>query len=172
MSVEDDRRFRVACLTLLLDVIAEVRPEGVDAHRLALFDFLAANPLLLAREESDPDRIRLRLAGFDDRAVSYASAVQRYVTRRQRLCDDLAWLVAYGLVTVVVDGRVRHRLTPAGREVARSFTSMYARAYRDAAVIVVNRLGRMPDRGLAEVMSQWMAVRAQPRSLDSRRTGP
>jgi hypothetical protein len=169
--VEDDQRFRAACLTLLLDVIADVRPEGVDAERVALFDFLAANPLLLAREESDPDRMRLRLAGFDDRALSYASAVQRYVTRRQRLPGDLGWLVAYGLAKVVVDGRVRHQLTAAGREVARSFTSMYARAYRDAAVIVVNRLGRMPDRGLATIMSQWMAVRAQPRSLDSPRTG-
>ncbi|MFD0748300.1 ABC-three component system middle component 2 [Phytohabitans flavus] len=143
----------------------------MDADRVALFDFLAANPLLLAREESDPDRTRLRLAGFDDRALSYSSVVQRYVTRRQRIPDDLAWLITYGLVTVVVDGRVRHRLTPTGQHVARSFMSMYARAYREAAVMVVNRLGRMPDRGLAEVMSQWMTARAQPRSLDFPRIG-
>lgn len=172
MIVEDDRRFRAACLMLLLDVVADVRPEGVDADRLVLFDFLAAHPLLLARDESDPDRVRLRLAGFDDRALSYASAVQRYVTRRQRLPGDLGWLVTYGLVDVVVDGRVRHQPTAAGRAMARAFTSMYARAYREAAVIVVNRLGRMPDRGLAAIMSQWMAVRARPRTLDSPRTGP
>lgn len=172
MTVEDDRRFRVACLTLLLDMVADKWPEGLDADRIALFDFLAAHPLLLAHHEGDPDRTRLRLAGFDDRSPSYASVVHRFVTRRQRLPDDLTWLVSHGLVAVRVSGRVRHRLTPAGERVARSFTSMYARRYRDAVMIVVNRLRRTSDRGLAEIMSQWSAVRAHRNSLDSPRTGP
>jgi hypothetical protein len=170
MIAENDRRFRVACLTLLLDVAADVSPSGVDADRLAVFDFLATNPLLLAGDEDGPDRARLRLAGFDDRALSYASAAQRFITRCQCLPDDLAWLVSYGLVEVILDKRARYRLTPVGQRTARSFNSMYARAFREAAAVVLSRLRHTPDPGLAEVMRQWSAARMHE-SLGSLRIG-
>jgi hypothetical protein len=172
MIVDNDRRFRVACLTLLLDETAEAWPGGLDSERICLFDFLAANPLLLAGEEDDPDRTRLRLAGFDERAVSYGSALQRFVTRRQRLPGDLAWLVALGHVAVVGNGRARYRLTAAGQRTARSFRSIYARRYREAAGIVGGRLRRTTDRGLAEIVGQWSSVRMHRDPLGSPRMGP
>jgi hypothetical protein len=172
MMVDSDRRFRVACLALLLDVIADFWPDGLDIDRIALFDFLAANPLLLAARADDPDRTRLRLAGFDDRAVSYASAAHRFVTRCRRLPDDLAWLVAFGQAVVGTDGRVRYRATPVGQATARSFRSMYSRMYREAAMIIVSRLRHTPDRELLEIMGQWSAVRVHLDPLGSARMGP
>jgi hypothetical protein len=172
MIVDSDRRFRVACLTLLLDVVADAWPDGLDMDRICLFDFLAANPLLLAWSADDPDRKRLRLAGFDDRSVSYDSAAHRFLTRCGQLPDDLAWLVAFGQVTVVADGRVRYRATPAGQASARSFRSMYSRRYREAAVIIVSRLRHTPDREMAEIMGQWSAVRVHLDPLGSARMEP
>jgi hypothetical protein len=170
--VEDDRRFRVACLTLLLDVTAEGFPEGLDADRICLFDFLAAHPLLLVRQQDDPDGTRLRLAGFDDRALSYRNPAQRFMTRCLRLPDDLAWLVSHGQLATVSDGRVRYQLTAAGQVTARSFRSIYSRMYREAAAIIAKRLHRTPDRGLAEIVHQWSAVRVHLYPLGSLRTGP
>ena len=160
-AVDRDPVFRAAQLMLLLNVLAQTQPGGADIERLAVFDFLAEHPLLLARQEDDPDRVRLRLAGFDDAALSYASAVQRFVGRRLRLPADLAWLIARGLASVSAEGRVRYRITDAERRLAGSFRSMYAAAYTDAAWIVVGRLGRASDRRLRESLRQWLAVGAR-----------
>ena len=157
-AVDRDPVFRAAQLTLLLDVLASVQPAGTDIERLAVYDFLAEHPLLLARHDDDPDRVRLRLAGFDDSALSYASAAQRFVGRRLRLSADLAWLIARGLVGASADGRVRYLITDTGHRVAASFRSMYASAYTDAARIVVGRLGRISDRRLRESLREWLAI--------------
>ena len=160
-GVDRDPVFRAAQLTLLLDVVARTQPGGADLDRLAVYDFLAEHPLLLARHEDDPDRIRLRLAGFDDTALSYASAAQRFVGRRLRLPADLAWLISRGLASVSAEGRVRYRITDAGHRLSGSFRSIYAAAYTDAARIVVGRLGRASDRRLRESLPQWLAVGAR-----------
>jgi hypothetical protein len=162
-GVDRDPVFRAAQLTLLLDVLSRAHPGGTDIERLAVYDFLAEHPLLLARHDSDPDRVRLRLAGFDDRALSYASAAQRFIGRRLRLPADLAWLIARGIVGVSAEGRVRYRITDVGHRLATSFRSMYAGAYTDAARIVVGRLGRTSDRRLRESLREWLAAGVAPR---------
>jgi hypothetical protein len=160
-AVDRDPVFRAAQLTLLLDVVARTQPGGTDLDRLAVYDFLAEHPLLLARHDDDPDRVRLRLAGFDDAALSYASAAQRFAGRRLGFPADLAWLIAHGLATVSAEGRVRYRITDAGHRLAGSFRSIRAAAYTDAARIVVGRLGRTSDRRLRESLRQWLAVGAR-----------
>jgi hypothetical protein len=157
---ESDQLFRLARLTLLLAVVAEADPAGIDRERLGIYDFLAANPLLVAREEGDPDRFTLRLAGFDDRALGYASPAQRYVTRARQLPADLARLASYGLVSVTVAGRIRSRLTDRGHDMAAQFTAMYARSYTAAAGIVVRRLRRLSGRKLRENLRDWLTVKA------------
>jgi hypothetical protein len=149
---EDDTVFRLAQLILLLDAVSDLYPDGTDVERLAVFGFLAAHPLLLAREDTDPDRLPLLMTGFDDRGIAYASVAHRYVTHRTRTPQDLALLVAYGLVAVSVAGRVTYRLTGRGRATAREFTAVYARSYATAARIVVARLRRLSDRGLRDRM--------------------
>jgi hypothetical protein len=159
VKADDDPVFRLAQLILMLDVVSDRYPDGIDIERLAVFGFLAAHPLLLAREDDDPDRMRLLMAGFDDRAVGYASAAHRYVTHRIRTPQDLALLVAYGLVAVSVTGRVCYRATSRGRAMAHEFTAVYARSYADAARIVVGRLRRFSDRGLWERMQALLEPR-------------
>jgi hypothetical protein len=161
-SVESDQPFRLARLILLLAVVEELEPAGVDAERLGVYDFLAANPLLVARDEGDPDRLTLRLAGFDDRALGYASPAHRFATGQLRLPADLGRLVAHGLVTVTVAGRIRYRLTPRGRLMAGQFTAMYARSYTAAAGIVVRRLRRLSGRKLRDNLRDWLTVTSEP----------
>jgi hypothetical protein len=163
---EEDAVFRLARLVLLLAVAGEVTgegtDEGVDLERLGIYDFLAANPLLLARDEADPDRLPLLLAGFDDRAISYASAPHRFVSRQLSLRRDVDALVARGLVEVAGGGRIRYRLTDAGRTLAGQFSARYSQAYTAAARIVLRRVRRLSGRKLRENMREWLTVVAVP----------
>ncbi len=152
MNPDDVSVFRQARLLLVLDCAG----EPLDAEHLGVYDFLAAHPLLLARADDDPDRTALRLAGFDEQSVAYASPAQRYVTGQLRLSRDLAALVGRGLVQVAATGRVTYRLTPEGASMAARFTAMYAQRYRTAARIVVRRLRRLSARRLREGLWQWL----------------
>jgi hypothetical protein len=156
VNPDDDQIFRLARLLLMLAAVADSAPDGVDAERLGIYDFLAAHPLLVARDSADPARTSLRLAGFDDRTLAYASPAQRLVTAQLRLPDDLATLVRWGLVSERAAGRIRYRLTPDGAAVARRFTARYSQAYADAARIVVRRARRMSGRRLRANVRTWL----------------
>ncbi|WP_422769892.1 hypothetical protein ACN28C_24615 [Plantactinospora sp. WMMC1484] len=162
MNPDEVAVFRQARLVLLLAASAERAPEGVDAERLGIYDFLAAHPLLLARREDDPDRLTLRLTGFDDRSVCYASPAQRFVSGQLVLARDLADLVGRGLVGVTVSGRIRYRLTPAGESMASRFSAMYSQAYVTAARIVIRRTRRLSGRKLRENLRQWLSTPGRP----------
>jgi hypothetical protein len=162
VNPENSAAFRLARLTLMLAVVGEFTPEGIDAERLGMYDFLAAHPLLLAREDTDPDRLALQMAGFDDNALGYASAAQRFVTGQLRLPGDLGVLIGRGLVEVTMDGRIRYRLTDQGQVVARQFTAMYSQAYTAAARVVLRRARRLSGRKLRENMRQWLTVIPEP----------
>ena len=152
MSPDDVAVFRRARLLLLLDLLAEDTPAGVDAERIGIYDFLAAHPLLLVGADDDPDRFTLLMAGFDDRAIAYASPGQRLATAQSHLGRDLTALVAAGLATMEADGRIRYRLTSSGHEAAGRLTATYARSYVTAARIITRRLKRLSGRRLREAV--------------------
>jgi hypothetical protein len=166
---EDDVIFRLAQLLLLLAALPRPRPSGVSLERLGCYDFLVANPLLVLTDEKDPDRKRLLMAGFDGRALIYASPAHRFTTRRERLQHDLALLVAYGLVAPTVDKSVLYAVTSTGRDLAGKFTAVYARSYRLSADILLRRLSRLSDRRLREAVRAWTTVgrdAPRPEALD------
>lgn len=153
---EDREVFRLAQLILLVEVARTRHVIIRTVDRLGFYDFFAANPFVVtsgdeARDAAD--RLALRLAGFTDRQLSYASTGQRFASRRRRLQHDLSLLLAYALVAVGPQGYV---LTVEGQEVAEGLTSVYADAYRDAARVVLRRLGRLSDRQLAENAERWL----------------
>jgi hypothetical protein len=155
-SPEDRQVFRLAQLVLLLEVADDNDVAVSTIDRLGFYDFFAANPFLVTSGSDNrdaADRLTLRMAGFTNRQLSYASTGQRFVSRRQRLQHDLALLFAYGLATVGSRGYV---LMPAGRTVATALTSVYADAYREAARVVLRRLGRLSDRQVAENAQRWL----------------
>lgn len=158
MNPENYAAFRLARLILLLKVVGEFIPEGVDAERLGMYDFLAAHPLLLAREDGDPDRLALQMAGFDDRALAYASAAQLFLAGQSRLPGDLSVLIGRGLVETTIEGRIRYRLTAEGQAMARQFTAMYSQAYTAAARVVLRRARRLSGRRLRVNMRKWLTV--------------
>ncbi|WP_051799712.1 hypothetical protein [Catenuloplanes japonicus] len=157
MNPEDTAVFRCARLLLMLLVVEEDGAAGIDAERLGVYDFLAVHPLLLARAPDDPDRQALRRAGFDDRALAYASAGQRLVTAQQHLGRDLSVLLGTGLVVLGAAGRVRYRLTDRGRASATALNAAYARSYADAARIVVRRLRRLSGRRLRQTLRECIS---------------
>jgi hypothetical protein len=152
MTPDELGAFRRSRLLLVLAAAG----EDLDAERLGVYEFLAGQPLLLARAEDDPDRTALRLAGFDERSVAYASPAQRWVTAQLALGRDLAALVAQGLVEVNATGRVTYGLTEEGANMAGRFTAMYAQSYITAVRIVVRRLRRLSGRRLREGLRQWL----------------
>lgn len=155
---EDDTIFRLAQLVLLFDTPMVKKTGGLSLERLSYYDFLAANPLLMITDETDADRNRLIMCGFDGRALSYASPTQRFTSRRERLQHDLARLVAYELVNITATGTIKYVLTAAGHDVASQFSAMYSRAYKVSAEIVVKRLVKLSDRRLRELAREWIAI--------------
>jgi hypothetical protein len=153
---EDRQVFRLAQLILLLEVAVNDGIPVQSVDRLGFYDFFAANPFVVtsgAEDRDAADRLALRLAGFTDRQLSYASTGQRFASRRRRLQHDLSLLLAYGLITLGPQGYV---LTPSGRIVGAGLTSIYADAYREAAHVILRRLGRLSDRRLAENVAGWL----------------
>lgn len=155
---EDDTTFRLAQLLLLLDSIAGQSRPGINIERLSYYDFLVANPMLMITDDNDADRTRLLMAGFDGRALSYASPTHRFTNRRERLQHDMAILIAYGLATPHVEGSVIYQITPAGQQFASRFTAIYAAAYRLSAGIVTRRLSRLSDRRLRANAHEWISM--------------
>jgi hypothetical protein len=80
---EDDIIFRLAQLLLLLTSVDQLGNSGVSLERLGCYDFLVANPMLVFTDEADPDRTRLLMAGFDGRALSYASLAEVALSDRR-----------------------------------------------------------------------------------------
>jgi hypothetical protein len=153
--------FRLGQLLLLLD-IARLRGKSrpIDIERIGYYDFFAANPFLVFGADANSAR-DLVLAGFDSRSFSYHSSAQRFSNRRARLQHDLAFLIAYGLLTARAEGkRVRYELTEAGESAARGFESLYARAYRTSAEMVVRRLGSLTDTRLRNEAKRWLRAEA------------
>ncbi|MFI6098226.1 ABC-three component system middle component 2 [Lentzea sp. NPDC051213] len=166
---EDDVIFRLAQLLLLLTSLQRLRQPGISLERLGCYDFLVANPLLVVTYEDDADRKRLLMAGFDGRALIYASPAHRFTTRRERLQHDLALLVAYGLVAPTVDKSVLYAVTPSGVDLAGRFTAVYAKSYRLSAEIIIRRLARLSDTRLREAVRTWTTVgydAPRPEALD------
>jgi hypothetical protein len=166
---EDDVVFRLAQLLLLMTSLHDLQQPGASIERLGYYDFLVANPLLVLTDESDMDRKRLLMAGFDGRALSYASPAHRFTTRRERLQHDLALLVAYGLVTPNVDKSVLYAVTDDGREFAARLHAIYAQSYRLSADILIRRLRRLSDTRLREEVQAWTKPArdsARPETLD------
>jgi hypothetical protein len=156
VAPEDRQVFRLAQLVLLLETAAANQVGVRTVDRLGFYDFFAANPFVVTEGEDNrdsADRLALRLAGFTDRQLSYASTGQRFASRRRRLQHDLALLLAYKLAVVSPTGYV---LTSDGQAVAEGLTSIYADAYRQAALVVLRRLGRMSDRQLTESAGRWL----------------
>ncbi|MGB3439809.1 MAG: ABC-three component system middle component 2 [Actinophytocola sp.] len=166
---EDDVVFRLAQLVLLLASLRQLDLPGASIERLGFYDFLVANPMLVLTDEEDRDRKRLLMAGFDGRALSYASPAHRFTTRRERLQHDLALLVAYGLVAPAVDKSVLYAVTTEGVELAGKFSAVYARSYRLSAEILLGRLRRLSDTRLREAVHTWTTTAldsARPETLD------
>jgi hypothetical protein len=155
---EDDDVFRLAQLLLLLNSLNRNGLVGGTLERLSYYDFLVANPLLVLTNDDDPDRISLLMAGFDDRALMYASPSQRFTTRRERLQYDLARLVAYGLVEPTVNRGVVYVITSEGEDLADKFTAIYSRSYSASADILVRRLARLSDKRLRENARDWITI--------------
>lgn len=153
---EDRQVFRLAQLTLLLQVAGAESAPVRSVDRLAFYDFFSANPFVVASggtPRDDNDRLTLRLAGFSDRQLSYASTGQRFASRLRRLQHDLSLLVAYGLVTIDNEG---YGLTEAGKTIASQFNSVYADSYREGARVVLARLKRLSDRNLKRNADEWL----------------
>ncbi len=158
---DDVTQFRLAQLTLLLTEVRRLNVD-LDLHRLAVTDFVSANPFLVL-ERDDVAYRSLRLAGFTEHPLTYAAPGQRYATRRERLVRDLTLLVSYGLVRVAAsaDGRRVFRVTDAG-----------TRAGRAAHLCLRRRLpGQRPLDAAADQQAQRHGASARARPLATRRPG-
>jgi hypothetical protein len=153
---EDREVFRLAQLSLLLEVAASESATIGTVDRLGFYEFFSANPFVVVSGQTQrdiDDRLRLRLAGFTDHQLSYASTGQRFASRRRKLQHDLALLLACGVVAIDALG---YSLTPQGLEITNSLNSVYADSYRDAALIVIRRLRKLSDRELVRLADSWL----------------
>jgi hypothetical protein len=150
---EEHVLLRLAQLLLLLDEIQNSDADAVGIERLGYYDFFAANPFAVFGGDDPAERAELHAAGFDERQLAYASTGARFANRRERLQHDVALLVAYGLVAPRRQG---YAVTPAGRESAGKFLSLYAAQYRAAARLVHRRFRPLSDKALVEQSRRWL----------------
>lgn len=158
---DDVTTFRVAQLLLML---AETEALNLDLERLSVTEFLAANPFLMI---GDDRRVRtaLRLAGFGEHSLSYAAPGQRFATRRERIANDVAYLVSFGLARVLIADQKRViKATAFGVETASRLTSVYADGYRESVRLVAPRISKLSDKALQERLTDWL--RADPMLFD------
>jgi hypothetical protein len=153
---EDLTEFRLGRLLLLLEEIERAGRKHLDIERLGIYEFFAAQPLLVFENES-PERRELVLAGFDSRSLSYQSASARFTNRRARLQHDLSFLIAHDLADVAnEEGKIVYLLTEQGRETAGSFTAFYAETFRVGARLVSKRFNSLTDQRLRRDADQWL----------------
>ena len=158
---DDVTTFRVAQLLLML---AETESINLDLERLSVTEFLAANPFLIVGDNRQ-ERTALRLAGFGEHSLTYAAPGQRFATRRERIANDVAYLISFGLAhVVIVDQKRVVRATAYGVEMARRLTSVYADGYRESVRRVAPRISKLSDKALQERLTGWL--KADPMLFD------
>lgn len=158
---DDVTTFRVAQLLLML---AETEGFNLDLERLSVTEFLAANPFLVVGDDRR-ERTALRLAGFGEHSLSYAAPGQRFATRRERVANDVAHLVSFGLAQVVIAEQKRViKATRFGVETASRLRSVYADGYRESVRLVAPRILKLSDKALQERLTDWL--RADPVLFD------
>jgi hypothetical protein len=151
---EDIAAFRMGQLLVLLDTIAEQDLEPPTLERLGYYDFFSANPFTLFAGDSREHRV-LRLAGLSPKALSYTSSSHRWTTRRQRLENDLALMVAHGLAKrVPARGRIAYASSETGRHIVEHLFSLHGAAYRRSAELVLARLRKLSDPQLVAVAQE------------------
>lgn len=155
--------FRVAQLLLMLAETESIKLD-LDLERLSVTEFLAANPFLIVGEDRK-ERTALRLAGFGEHSLTYAAPGQRFATRRERIVNDVAYLVSFGLARVAIADQKRViRVTPFGMETASRLTSVYADGYRESVRRVAPRISKLSDKALQKHLTEWL--RADPVLFD------
>lgn len=156
MNPEDIGAFRCARMLVLFAVAAKDGRQIASVDRLAFYDFFADSPWVVVsgnRRIDVADARSLRVAGFSQTQLSYASTGPRFASRRQRVQFDLAQLVTYGLVRA--DG-AEYRITELGREREHRMHSSYADAYRVSAAIILRRLTALSLTGLQSSVERWL----------------
>lgn len=158
---------RLARLMLLLAAApTQPQPKPLDVERLAIYDFFADNPLLVFASGT-PERTSALLAGFEPQSLSYNSASQRFTNRRGRLQNDLALLLARGLVQARTEGKhVVYDLTDTGHTLAGEFSSVYAQGYRVSARLIARALNRLGSRALRDRTTSMLHAEAFLVDLD------
>ncbi|MFF2275585.1 hypothetical protein [Agromyces sp. NPDC058126] len=160
---ESIQQFRMAQLLLALAVAAESK-KRLDLERLAVIEFLAANPFLVIDADS-LEAEHLRLKGFGRHSIAYASPGQRFVSRRQRIMADVAQLVVLGLARVSAhNGRRVVDLTQLGHVTERELNSVYADAYRASSRKMVPVVAKLTDAALYKRLQEWL--RSDPLLFD------
>lgn len=146
-------------LVLLAGLERKKHGQRPDLERLSFYDFFSANPFLVPLETAA--KAMLSHAGFESSNLSYQSSSQRFTNNRSRLQFDLAMLIARGLVAPEVrDRRVTYGASKAGQDLADSFRSFYADAFRRSSDLIVDRLRRMSDTGLRRDAKTWLRAEA------------
>jgi hypothetical protein len=147
--------FRAAQLLLGFSVASQLSIQMPTTDRVATYDFFAANPFAVLSGDNvgdQRDALRLELVGYSRGQLSYASLGHRFVSRREQIRADLAFLVARGLIAIGDEAFV---ITDAGEGISQKLQTAYADAYRLAAEIVLVRLNKLSDRALREASARW-----------------
>jgi len=157
LRAESVPAFRMAQIILVL-AGAQAQESKLDIERLAVIEFLAANPFLVLDIDS-PAAIQLRLQGFGRHSITYASPSQRFVSRRERVTSDIAQLVAFGLVRLTVqDGQRVFAVTELGQLSADRLCSVYADAYRFSVSTVAPLVMKLSSSKMRESLEVWLRV--------------
>jgi hypothetical protein len=157
-SPEAEDLFNSARLLLLFHVLNEKgNAQGISIERIAYYDFFSAQPFLVFGKGNEEIKLELLLQGFETNTLSYISSSQRFTNRRAKLKHYLAGLLMRDLITLKnIDGHLLYLITEKGKETALLFKSLYTSAYKRSAEIIISKLSRMSDTGLAQSAREWL----------------
>jgi hypothetical protein len=165
-SAEDEDLFNSARILMLFEILdAKGKTNGINIERIAYYDFFSAQPFLVFGKEERDAKLELLFQGFESTTVGYISSSQRFTNRTEKLKHYLAGLLTRDLITVKnIDGQLLYSITHKGRETVSKFKSMYTKAYKSSAEIIIHKLSKLSDKRLAENAKIWL--KAEPFIID------
>jgi len=165
-SAEDEDLFNSARLLLLFDVLeGHGIKGGINIERAAYYDFFSAQPFLVLGKGEKDIKFELLYEGFESTTIGYISSSQRFTNRREKLKHYLAGLLVRNLIQVNnVNSQLLYSITEEGKYVATQFKSLYTKAYKKSAGIIIKKLSKMSDKKLTDNAREWL--RAEPFLID------
>lgn len=165
LYTEDEILFHYSRLLILFDVLDEYGvSDGIGIERVSYYDMFSDKPFLIFQDDEEA-KIELLFHGFESKTLGYISSSQIFSSRREKLRHYIAGLICRNLISFKnIDRQIKYSITQEGKSVANCYKSLYVKAYKKSAELVIKKLSKISDTKLLQLSKDWL--KAEPFTMD------